>query len=73
MNDLAYRDERSLEIAHKEFNNNPKINLSEVDEWKWVKMDWLWNDIQSNPEKYTKWFIIIIDKYFESLKKWKLQ
>ena len=26
------------------------------------------NDIQIYPEKYTKWFIIIIDKYFETLK-----
>ena len=55
------------------YNDNPKINLCEVDEWKWVNMDWLCNDIQIYPEKYTKWFIIIIDKYFESLKKWKLQ
>ena len=26
-----------------------------------------------NPEQYTAWFMIIMNNYYESLKKWKLQ
>ena len=55
------------------FDGVPKPNLNEVDEWKWIDIDILANDMEINPENYTAWFIIIMNKYFESLKKWKLQ
>ena len=55
------------------YNGIPKINPDEVDEWKWISIDELCIDIEKNPEKYTAWFKIIINKYSESLKKWKLQ
>jgi len=41
MNDLAYRDERSLEIAHKEFNNNPEKYWSEIANHFLWKKKWL--------------------------------
>ena len=55
------------------YNGIPKINPDEVDEWKWISIDELCIDIKKKPEKYTAWFKIIINKYSESLKKWKLQ
>ena len=55
------------------FDGIPKPNPNEVDEWKWIDIDILANDMKINPENYTAWFIIIMNKYFESLKKWKLQ
>ena len=55
------------------YNGIPKINPDEVDEWKWISIDELCIGIEKNPEKYTAWFKIIINKYSESLKKWKLQ
>ena len=55
------------------FDGIPKPNPNEVDEWKWIDIDILANDMEINPENYTAWFIIIMNKYFESLKKWKLQ
>ena len=54
------------------YNGLPNINLDEVDEWKWISIDELVNDMQDNSEKYTAWFKIIINKYSQSLKKWKL-
>ena len=54
------------------YNGLPNINFDEVDEWKWVSIDELVNDMQDNSEKYTAWFKIIINKYSQSLKKWKL-
>ena len=55
------------------FDGIPKPNPNEVDEWKWIDVDILANDMKINPKHYTAWFIIIMNKYFESLKKWKLQ
>ena len=55
------------------YNGIPNLNKKEVDQWKWVSIDYLYHDINNNPDNYTAWFKIIINKYSESLKKWKLQ
>ena len=55
------------------YNDSPNVNPLEVDDWRWVKMDELLTDIAINPHLYTAWFKIIINKYSERLKKWKLQ
>ncbi len=55
------------------FDGTPKPNPNEVDEWKWIDIDILVEDMQINPNHYTAWFMIIMNNYYESLKKWKLQ
>tara|TARA_Y100000768_G_C23469850_1_gene447638 strand:- start:3 stop:533 length:531 start_codon:yes stop_codon:yes gene_type:complete len=55
------------------FDGVPKPNPNEVDEWKWIDIDILVEDMQINPDHYTAWFMIIMNNYYESLKKWKLQ
>ncbi len=55
------------------FDGVPKPNPNEVDEWKWIDIDVLVQDIKINPDQYTAWFKIIMNNYHESLKKWKLQ
>ena len=55
------------------FDGVPKPNPNEVDEWKWIDIDILFKDMKINPEQYTAWFMIIMNNYYESLKKWKLQ
>ena len=55
------------------FDGAPKPNPNEVDEWKWIDIDILVEDMQINPNHYTAWFMIIMNNYYESLKKWKLQ
>jgi len=55
------------------YDGIPKPNPNEVDEWKWIDIDILVNEMKICPEHYTDWFIIIMNKYFESLKKWKLK
>ena len=55
------------------FDGTPKPNPNEVDEWKWIDIDILIEDMQINPDHYTAWFMIIMNNYYESLKKWKLQ
>ena len=55
------------------FNGVPNPNPKEVDEWKWIDIDILFKDMKINPDQYTAWFMIIMNNYYESLKKWKLQ
>ena len=55
------------------FDGTPKPNPNEVDEWKWIDIDILFEDMQINPDHYTAWFMIMMNNYYESLKKWKLQ
>ena len=55
------------------YDGDPKPNPKEVDEWKWIDIDNLYIDMKTNPDSYTAWFRIIMNNYYESLKKWKLQ
>lgn len=49
------------------FEENPLINPEEVAAWKWMDLEEVKNDIQSNPEIYTPWFKIIFDKFYQHL------
>jgi len=44
------------------FSGNPEPNSEEVEDWKWIDMINLKKDIRENPEKYTYWFKLIINK-----------
>lgn len=40
------------------YENDPIINLEEVEEFKWAPIDWLIEDLKKNPDLYTVWFKI---------------
>lgn len=44
-----------------------KINEEEVGDFKWISMEDLIADINSNPENYTVWFKIIFKEYLSKL------
>jgi isopentenyl-diphosphate delta-isomerase len=44
------------------FDGNPRPSKDEVEDWKWIKIDDLKDDIKKNPEKYTPWLKIILSK-----------
>ena len=50
------------------YNENPKINLDEVDDYTWMSLSDIKNDIIDNPNKYTVWFKIIFNEYLEKIK-----
>ncbi len=50
------------------YNENPKINLEEVDDYTWMSISDIKKDIAENPNKYTVWFKIIFNKYLEKIK-----
>ena len=46
----------------------PSINASEVDSYKYIAYDDLKKDIETNPNRYTVWFLKIVDKVNEYLR-----
>src|SRR4051812_24479938 len=54
------------------YNENPKINLDEVEDWKWMKIEDIKEDIEKQPEIYTVWFKIIFDEFYHYLEDHKI-
>lgn len=50
------------------YNNNPKINKEEVEDFKWMTLEAVKSDIEQNPEAYTAWFKIIFEKFYDFIK-----
>lgn len=44
------------------YNDGPIINLDEVEDWKYIDLDSLSDDMKNHPEIYTEWFKIIFDR-----------
>lgn len=49
------------------YEDEIQINQEEVADYKWVPIEELISDMDSNPEKYTIWFRIIFDEYLAKL------
>ena len=49
------------------FNASPNLNPEEVSAWKWMKLKDVQKDMQTHPERYTEWFKIIFNKYYQSI------
>ena len=54
------------------YNDEPDINLEEVESWKWMSIDAVKKDMIENPEIYTVWFKIIFDEFDHFLEDHKL-
>lgn len=48
-------------IGH--YDDEPNINKEEVENWKWISLDVLVEDIKNNPDIYTIWFKIIFEEF----------
>lgn len=44
------------------FNDDPRINLDEVEDWKYTGLEELAVDMNTYPEKYTEWFKIVFER-----------
>src|SRR5690606_6965247 len=38
------------------FSDSPEVNKHEVEDWKYVELSWLKEDMAENPDRYTEWF-----------------
>jgi len=49
------------------FNDDPNINPDEVADWKWMLPEDIKRDIDENPNRYTAWFKIIFERFYDYL------
>jgi len=49
------------------FDGEPKPDPKEVNEWQWIEMEKLKEDIKQNPEKYSHWFKDSLDKVLKHI------
>jgi isopentenyl-diphosphate delta-isomerase len=54
------------------YNQAPKINREEVENWKWMSIDAIKTDMTQNPTIYTVWFKIIFDEFYHYIESHKL-
>ena len=54
------------------YNEEPVINLDEVESWKWMKIEAIKLDMINNPDQYTVWFKIIFDEFYHYLEDHKI-
>ena len=73
--DFIYKAELDNELIENEFdhvfygiyNEDPIINTEEADDFKWIDMETLNNDIAINGQNYTVWFKIAFDYFYKYL------
>ncbi|WP_396177280.1 isopentenyl-diphosphate Delta-isomerase [Flavobacterium sp.] len=46
------------------YTGEPHINSEEVENWKWMTIEAVRQDMQDNPGIYTVWFKIIFDEFY---------
>jgi len=66
-NEMTEHEFDHVVIGH--FDGVPTINPEEVEDYKYVDLEWLTNDIAKHPEHYTVWFKIALPEVVNHLKK----
>ena len=77
VHDFIYKAELDNDLTEHEFdhvlygiyNEDPIINEDEADDFKWIDMDSLNEDIKKNRDNYTIWFKIAFEYFYNYLKK----
>jgi isopentenyl-diphosphate delta-isomerase len=64
-NGLTEHEFDHVMVGHS--NMEPTINPEEVESWKWMPLEAVKLDIESQPQLYTEWFKIIFDKFYEHI------
>lgn len=49
------------------YDGEPDIDPAEVADWKWMKPEAVRNDIDAHPERYTAWFKIIFERFYNHI------
>lgn len=49
------------------YDEEPTINPDEVASWKWMSLEAIKVDLVLHSERYTEWFKIIFDKFYEHI------
>ena len=51
------------------YNKPPLLNKAEVEDWAWASPEEIKKDISRNPERYTAWFKIIFERFYDHILK----
>ncbi len=49
------------------YNQEPQINTEEVADWQWQRPEDIKNEIAQSPGKFTAWFKIIFERFYDHL------
>lgn len=50
-----------------QYEGTPSINSEEVADWKWMDIEDVRSDIKEYPQRYTVWFMLIFEKFYEKI------
>ena len=50
-----------------EYSDEPNLNLDEASDWKWVDLEDLEKDMRKNPENYTHWLKLCLNKLITAI------
>ncbi|MDG1822740.1 MAG: isopentenyl-diphosphate Delta-isomerase [Flavobacteriaceae bacterium] len=50
-----------------QYEGTPSINPEEVADWKWMDIEDVRSDIKEYPQRYTVWFMLIFEKFYEKI------
>ncbi|NJB82654.1 isopentenyl-diphosphate Delta-isomerase [Wenyingzhuangia aestuarii] len=50
------------------YNDEPNLNPDEAEAYKWISLEDVKKDMETNPEKYTAWFLIIFEKFYDFIR-----
>ncbi|MCB0462276.1 MAG: isopentenyl-diphosphate Delta-isomerase [Flavobacteriaceae bacterium] len=64
-NGLTEHELDHIMVGH--YDKDPNINKDEVESWKWMDLEDVKVDMTLHPEKYTAWFKIIFDKFYNHI------
>ena len=49
-------------ILRGRFDGDPQLNPQEADEWRWVPVNQVRNEIQARPDTFTPWFSLFLSR-----------
>ena len=49
------------------FDGEPNLNPDEVAAWQWMSLPQIKKDIEEHPKRYTEWFKIIFEKFYNHI------
>ena len=64
-NGLTEHELDHVMVGH--YNNDPIVNREEVEAFKWMTVEDVRKDMDTNPATYTAWFKIIFQKYYSHI------
>lgn len=76
---FIYKEKLDNDLTEYEFDHvfigrsegPPILNPQEVQDWKWMSMDELKEDLKNDPSAYTVWLKIVFDKVYDYIRSGK--